>query len=98
MLKSNRNCLCGGFGFQGGGGSVRRCASLRSLDSRGGCLHMSWDAAGEQQVPFGFPPSASLGASAAKQGRLSPAFGAFRNGRSEEHTSELQSLRHLVCR
>src|ERR1039458_7912190 len=22
----------------------------------------------------------------------------FRNGRSEEHTSELQSLRHLVCR
>src|SRR5258705_4565610 len=26
-----------------------------------------------------------------KQGRLTP-------GRSEEHTSELQSLRHLVCR
>src|SRR5258705_9472417 len=23
---------------------------------------------------------------------------AFRSGRSEEHTSELQSLRHLVCR
>src|SRR5947199_497788 len=29
---------------------------------------------------------------------LSDGFGWVRMGRSEEHTSELQSLRHLVCR
>src|SRR5690625_6897277 len=33
------------------------------------------------------------------QGRLQPAFAATaRRGRSEEHTSELQSRGHLVCR
>src|SRR5205814_6178283 len=30
--------------------------------------------------------------------RLAPALSALADGRSEEHTSELQSLRHLVCR
>src|SRR5437899_6349522 len=30
--------------------------------------------------------------------RRRPAGGVVRTGRSEEHTSELQSLRHLVCR
>src|SRR5947199_2189662 len=29
---------------------------------------------------------------------LAPRFGRFRSVRSEEHTSELQSLRQLVCR
>src|SRR5262245_2641781 len=49
------------------------------------------------------PPTPGHGAapgSAATPGqcRRSPAPGASRQRRSEEHTSELQSLRHLVCR
>src|SRR5258705_5009326 len=32
------------------------------------------------------------------RGRGAPGESAVRDGRSEEHTSELQSLRHLVCR
>src|SRR5262245_18404134 len=36
--------------------------------------------------------------SARKQGVPESTITAIREGRSEEHTSELQSLRHLVCR
>src|SRR5262245_14428380 len=44
--------------------------------------------------------AAATGAAHEKQGASRPnlAYGAAGNLRSEEHTSELQSLRHLVCR
>src|ERR1039458_6764762 len=44
--------------------------------------------------------SAELNATANTPGTFvySPAEGTFLSARSEEHTSELQSLRHLVCR
>src|SRR5205814_8142791 len=41
---------------------------------------------------------ASAEAERAGSGEARPVRGAASNGRSEEHTSELQSLRHLVCR
>src|SRR5262245_65085980 len=47
------------------------------------------------------PPSANdclLGAGVLKAPDSQRRLMAFRIGRSEEHTSELQSLRHLVCR
>src|SRR5262245_8705434 len=37
-------------------------------------------------------------ATLAASGFVAASFDAFQHGRSEEHTSELQSLRHLVCR
>src|SRR5438045_5506852 len=45
----------------------------------------------EQPIPSAPSETASLGASAVPEE-------ASRDSRSEEHTSELQSLRHLVCR
>jgi hypothetical protein len=49
-------------------GRVADLASLRSADSRGGCLYMGCGAGCRQQVPFGYA-----------QGRLSHACGALRN-------------------
>src|SRR5262245_63048741 len=50
-----------------------------------------------------FRSTRNLDAGAAAQsivrgGRCGPCAAAWRCARSEEHTSELQSLRHLVCR
>src|ERR1035441_605482 len=70
------------------------------LRARGGCgrshgqrLHLDGHAAG-----LALDDDGLRGVGVGADGFLVAMEGIARNDRSEEHTSELQSLRHLVCR
>src|SRR5947199_5631784 len=65
----------------------------RTVDGGTACQALIFVSATHIDRQFGNPGREDVGGEAAENAKIDPAI-----NRSEEHTSELQSLRHLVCR